>query len=168
MASYSILWERDLDSASRRLFDENDRLYYKNFYSYTLDFYYNGLYNIIQMPDIFYNSKEDTKMTKKKATQKATEKTVSASKATEATEKIEKKPVAIKPCKSQKAVEYMMEVIQSQEVTRKALVEMTTAKFPELAKSTITTILSDGKNPKYNRYFPTLLTADENQILKFR
>jgi hypothetical protein len=86
---------------------------------------------------------------------------------TEEKKSVEKKPPEKKPSKTAKAVEYMIEVIQSKEVTRKALAEMTQEEFPELAKSTITTILSDGKNPKYNRYFPTLLTTDENQILKF-
>ena len=110
--------------ASRRLFDENDRLYYKNFYSYTLDFHYNGLYNIIQMPDNFYNSKEDTKMTKKKATQKATEKTVSAPKATEATRRSKRGPGCHKALQVQKSRRVHDGSHQSQESHGRGFVEI--------------------------------------------
>jgi hypothetical protein len=40
-------------------------------------------------------------------------------------------------------------------------------KFPEVAKSTIETVLVDSKNPKYNR-FPSLVVKGEDGILRFK
>ena len=51
--------------------------------------------------------------------------------------------------------------------TRKELTELAVEEFPDVAKSTIQTILTDGKNPKYNK-FPKLLVEDEDGKVKFK
>ena len=47
------------------------------------------------------------------------------------------------------------------------IVEKGIAKFPDLAVSSIQTMLTDGKNPKYNK-FDKLVVQDENGVLSFK
>lgn len=67
---------------------------------------------------------------------------------------------------SQRAIAFMTECIDEGGWTRAELVEATIEEVPDLAPSTIATLISDGKNPKYNR-FNALLTEDEGGIISF-
>ena len=50
--------------------------------------------------------------------------------------------------------------------TRKDLIEKAMAHFPAVSRDAIQTILSDGKNPKYNR-FDALIVEQENGVMRF-
>ena len=57
--------------------------------------------------------------------------------------------------------DYIQSLIESDEpLTRPQIIDMFVTQFPEAAKSTVTTYLSDGPNPKYCA-FPFLLSIDK-------
>lgn len=62
---------------------------------------------------------------------------------------------------------FLGNLLEEGKMTQKELKQAGWAKFPEVAKSTIETVLVDSKNPKYNR-FPKLVVKDEKGILSFK
>jgi len=58
------------------------------------------------------------------------------------------------------------ELIKKGKYTKTEIIEKTVAKFPEISASTVRTELTDGKNPKYNKW-PTLVKESEKGILSF-
>ena len=63
-------------------------------------------------------------------------------------------------------IEFMSELIAKGKYTKQEIVDKTMEKFPESAVSTVRTLISDGKNIKYNK-FPKLLTTDEKGHIIF-
>lgn len=61
---------------------------------------------------------------------------------------------------------YLKELIQEGKFTQKEIMTKGREKFPSLAPSTISTLLCDSKNPKYNK-FDKLVVLDEKGIMKF-
>jgi hypothetical protein len=64
-------------------------------------------------------------------------------------------------------LDFLTNRIKKGKHTRIELTDMTLSEFPEANKSSIQTLLSDGKNPKYNK-FETLLVEDDNKIISFK
>lgn len=62
--------------------------------------------------------------------------------------------------------EYLAELITQGKFTRAEIMEKAKAKFPEIAEATIKVDLTDGKNPKYNK-FPKLIKESKDKILSF-
>ena len=63
-------------------------------------------------------------------------------------------------------VSVLTPLIEEAKYTKKELVIVAVELLPHLSVSTIQTILTDAKNPKYNK-FEKLVVIDENGILKF-
>lgn len=65
-------------------------------------------------------------------------------------------------------IEYFIDLINEGRYSRKDLVELAVKKFPDATVAALTTVLSDGCNPKYCR-FPVLLRIDKEDggIVKF-
>ena len=61
---------------------------------------------------------------------------------------------------------FFQKLIEEGKYTQKELVEMAMTEFPHLSKSTFQTVLTDCRNPKYNK-LPKLVLRDENGILYF-
>jgi len=61
---------------------------------------------------------------------------------------------------------FLTSLIEERKYTRKELVEKTIKQFPGTSKSSIHTILSDAKNPKY-RKLKRLVAEDERGVLYF-
>lgn len=61
---------------------------------------------------------------------------------------------------------FLKELIEQGKFTQKEIFAQSHAKFPLLAPSTISTLLTDSKNPKYNK-FDKLVTLDDKGILQF-
>lgn len=61
-------------------------------------------------------------------------------------------------------VEYLSKFIKEGKYTRKELIEKSLINFPDKSKEAIGTYLSDGKNPKYNRFHSLLMTDKEGRI----
>lgn len=78
----------------------------------------------------------------------------------------EKKEVQKKP-RSSERLAFLAPLIAENKWTRKDLVEKAMTQFPNVSKDAIQTILSDGKNPKYNR-FDALIVEQENGVMGFK
>ncbi|MBT9139179.1 MAG: hypothetical protein DDT31_01760 [Syntrophomonadaceae bacterium] len=76
----------------------------------------------------------------------------------------ETKPAKIKNS-AQTIRGYVYSLIQKGEYSKKEIESMAFEKFPDLKKSTLSTLLSDGKNPKYNR-FPTLIKTNDKGVFE--
>lgn len=65
---------------------------------------------------------------------------------------------------------FLIDMIKEATFTRKQIVGAAVEKFPQIAKSTITTEMTDSKNPKYfeKAGFPKLVVANEEGILSFK
>jgi hypothetical protein len=61
---------------------------------------------------------------------------------------------------------FLKELIQQGKFTQKEIFTQAHAKFPLLASSTISTLLTDSKNPKYNK-FEKLVVVDDKGLMKF-
>lgn len=61
---------------------------------------------------------------------------------------------------------FLKELITEGKFTTKEIFALAHAKFPQLAPSTISTLLTDSKNPKYNK-FEKLVTLDDKGLMKF-
>jgi hypothetical protein len=61
---------------------------------------------------------------------------------------------------------FLSKLLEEGKFTQKELSALAVKEFPTVAKSTIETVLVDGKNPKYNR-FPKLVVKDDKGLLKF-
>jgi len=92
--------------------------------------------------------------------------------------KAEKKAVSAEPVKGKRVVpvnrvttaervEYMTAFIKEAKYSKKELLEMMCKKFPQVTKAANQTILTDGKNPKYNK-FEKLIVQDDNGIMSFK
>ena len=64
-------------------------------------------------------------------------------------------------------IAFLTPLIEKGKLTQKELVEKAAAKFPEVSPSTLNTILTNGKNPKYNQ-FETLLKKDAEGVITFK
>ena len=62
---------------------------------------------------------------------------------------------------------FMEELISKGEFTKKEIIDKTLVKFSSISQSSVATELSDGKNPKYNK-FAQLLVIDEDGIVSFK
>ena len=63
---------------------------------------------------------------------------------------------------------YAESLIEEQKYTRQEAVEMILKKFPEVKKSTVSTMISDWANPKYAPFADKIAVKDEDGILSFR
>lgn len=63
-------------------------------------------------------------------------------------------------------VAFITPFIEKGKSTKAQLVEKLTAKFPDLAISSLATLLTDAKNPRYNR-FAKLVVQDKDGIMSF-
>ena len=63
-------------------------------------------------------------------------------------------------------VEYMTPLIAKGTYSKKELLEMMCKKFPQVTKAANQTILTDGKNPKYNK-FAKLIVQDADGLMSF-
>jgi len=63
-------------------------------------------------------------------------------------------------------ITFLAALIAEGKYTQKELKAKGWEKFPEVAKSTIETVLVDSKNPKYNR-FPKLVVKSDKGLLAF-
>jgi len=63
-------------------------------------------------------------------------------------------------------VAFYTTLIEKGGFTKKELVEKAEKEFPDATKAALQTIISDGKNPKYNK-FAKLLVEDENKVFSF-
>lgn len=63
--------------------------------------------------------------------------------------------------------QFLAELISEAKYDRKIIVEKAQQKFPDATAGSITTYLSDGKNPKYNK-FDKLVVVGEDKILSFQ
>lgn len=61
---------------------------------------------------------------------------------------------------------FLATLIEKGKYTRKQIMEMATNKYPDTKKQVFITLLSNGKNPKYNR-FASLIVQDENKVMSF-
>jgi len=61
-------------------------------------------------------------------------------------------------------IQYLIQLIEEGKYTRKELYDKTVAKYPEVAKSTITTRLTDGFNIKYTCFGRLLVKAADGTI----
>jgi hypothetical protein len=83
-------------------------------------------------------------------------------------EKVEKKELfAKKASTTADRIAFISPFIEKGKFTKKQLVEKLTDKFPDLAVSSISTLLTDAKNPKYNK-FPKLVIQDDKGYLSFK
>ena len=62
----------------------------------------------------------------------------------------------------------MEELINAAKYTKKEIVEQVCKEFPNVKKSTIMTVITDSKNPKYTRFKGRILVEDKNGILSFK
>lgn len=62
---------------------------------------------------------------------------------------------------------FMGELISEGKYTKAQIIEKTMEKFPNISKGSVTTEISDGKNPKYNK-FNNLLVIDDKGIVSFK
>jgi len=72
----------------------------------------------------------------------------------------------VTPKKRSGLSDYLKELIQEGKFTQKEIMTKGREKFPALAPSTISTLLCDSKNPKYNK-FDKLVVLGEKGIMKF-
>jgi hypothetical protein len=63
-------------------------------------------------------------------------------------------------------VAFYTTLIEKGGFTKKELVEKAEKEFPDATKAALQTVISDGKNPKYNK-FAKLLVEDENKVFSF-
>lgn len=74
------------------------------------------------------------------------------------------KPVVESPTK--RVIAYLSTLLKAGKYTRKDLIEKAVTEVPELKKVSVQTLLTDSKNPKYNK-FPKLVQEKEGGILGF-
>ena len=129
---------------------------------------------------VFTNDKGGSTMAKaRKRTTKATEEKeakVEVKEETKAEPKEEtkaevkeeaKKGVDQKLLSAQERRRFMAELIATGKHTKNSIVEKTVERFPEISKATIQTNLTDGKNPKYNK-FESLVVIGKEERLSFK
>lgn len=88
-------------------------------------------------------------------------------KPTKKEKEVTKKTSKSKASQTSKILEYMFSLITEEgEIEKSTLIQKTEKKFPETPLSTIRTLLTDGKNEKYNR-FPKLLVEKEREDVKY-
>lgn len=126
-----------------------------------------GQENLPKKVIVFYNDlyedeseESEEKKDKKTKTTKAT--TAKAS----GKGKTVKKTTEKKASKPNERREFITSLLQTKKYTQTEIIEKTLSKFPQYAKSTITTELCDGKNPKYNK-FPKLVVTEKDGITCF-
>jgi hypothetical protein len=78
-----------------------------------------------------------------------------------------KKLFATKTSTMADRVAFLTPLIEKGKLTKTQLVEKAHEKFPDLAISSLQTMLTDAKNPKYNK-FAKLVEQDENGVLTFK
>lgn len=81
------------------------------------------------------------------------------------TAKLPNKTVSL-PRQGNKVVSFLSALIEEGKMTQKEICVRAQELFPDLKPSTISTLLSDSKNPKYNK-FPKLVIKSEINILSF-
>ena len=81
-------------------------------------------------------------------------------------EDVEKKKKAGKKRKFNEKTLFLLSMIKEGKFTRKEIIEKTLEKFPSASKSSLGTLLTDSKNPKYNR-FDKLVKQGKDGILSF-
>lgn len=64
-------------------------------------------------------------------------------------------------------IKFLTPLIEKGKLTRKELLEKAAAQFPDATATALATVLSDGMNPKYNK-FDRLLTVDANKVVSFK
>ena len=62
---------------------------------------------------------------------------------------------------------YLASLIEPGKYTRKQIMDKVMHKFPDSKKNTFSVMITDGKNPKYNR-FAKLIEQSEDNILSFK
>lgn len=82
-------------------------------------------------------------------------------------EKEKKQLFASKSSTMADRVAFLTPLIEKGKLTKTQLVEKAHEKFPDLAISSLQTMLTDAKNPKYNK-FAKLVAQDENGVLTFK
>lgn len=81
-------------------------------------------------------------------------------------ETTKKKPRTNGPSLTQQCREFIGTKIEEGKYTRKELEDLASQKFSDLSISSIKVIITDGKNPKYNK-FDKLVIEDEKGVLSF-
>lgn len=67
---------------------------------------------------------------------------------------------------TQPVVELVVRLLSKKKMLRKDLIEKIVEKFPDINQSTLSTLIADGGNPKYNNgRFPSLIQKDANRML---
>lgn len=70
------------------------------------------------------------------------------------------------PFPTQPVVDLIVKLLSKKKMSRKDLVEKVLEKFPDVNLSTLSTLIADGGNPKYNKgRFPSLIQKDPNRML---
>ena len=109
-------------------------------------------------------------MRKVKSTKQTEEKRISKKAASKAKGK-EPKPKEIvtqpKPKEVSAHRAFMADLIGKGKFTKKEILEKTAERFPKITTSTISTILSDSKNPKYNRFDKLVEENAETKVFSF-
>jgi hypothetical protein len=78
----------------------------------------------------------------------------------------EKLPRGSKGTATKERVEYLTPFVEKGKYNKAQLIEMLEKKFPDATKTGLITLLTDCKNPKYNK-FDRLVVQDANGIYKF-
>ncbi len=76
-----------------------------------------------------------------------------------------KEPKSAKPAANEKLV-FLSGLISKGKLTRKEVVEQAVLKFPDASPAGLATLVSDGKNPKYNK-FPKLVVENDKGLISF-
>ena len=74
---------------------------------------------------------------------------------------------SVKKSSTKERIAFIAPIIKKAKNTKKECLEMLCEQFPEATRAAHQTILTDGKNPKYNK-FDNLLEEDAKGILKFK
>jgi len=115
----------------------------------------------IQIQTVTEKAEESEEKLEEELEEKPTEKP------TEKEKEVTKKTSKSKTSQTLRILEYMFSlIIEEGEIEKSTLIQKTEKKFPETPLSTIRTLLTDGKNEKYNR-FPKLLVEKEREDVKY-
>jgi uncharacterized membrane protein YgaE (UPF0421/DUF939 family) len=81
--------------------------------------------------------------------------------------KVTKERFAPKKSTGAERVDFLTPLIASGKHTKADLVEMASKEFPDVSVSTLQTMLTDAKNPKYNK-FKKLVVQNEDGVMSFK
>ena len=77
------------------------------------------------------------------------------------------KPKTPKKKEPNPRIVFMETLVAKGTLTKKEIVDQTLAQFPDISKSTISTNLTDGKNPKYCPFTKLLKIDDESKVVSY-